>query len=333
MKKATAIIAALGLLLSLAACAPAEHTRSFFAMDTYMELRAQAPEEVLARTEELIRSMESQLSVTLPGSDIYSLNETGSARVSARTLALCRRALEICGETDGALDITVYPALRAWGFTTGSYRVPGPEELAALSPLVDYKSVALEGGTVTLPRGAMLDLGAVAKGAAGDAAAELLRQSGVKSGLVNLGGSVTCIGSKSDGSDWRVAVRDPVGRGYAAVLSVSDVSVVTSGGYERFFEEGGITYWHILDPKTLAPARSGLISVTVVGPDATRCDGLSTALFVMGAEKAAEFWRRSGDFEMLLITREGKIIITRALAERAEYRSGYGEELEVLSRD
>ena len=313
---------------------PELHTSTLLAMDTVMELRVYGgSEELLERAEQRIQALEGLLSVTDPDSELYQLNQTGTANLSPDTAALLERGLELCRETEGALDLSIYPVVRAWGFTTGDYRVPEEDELAALLERVDYSQINLTpSDTVSVPEGMELDLGGVAKGYTGDRVVELLREAGVTSALLSLGGNVQTLGTKPDGSDWSVAIRAPEGEGYLGVLSVSDQAVVTSGGYERYFEgEDGTVYWHIMDPATGRPARSGLISVTVVGSEGMYCDALSTALFVMGEEKAVAFWRSHRDFEMLLVTEDGRLLVSAGLTEQFDPEPGY--EMAVISCD
>ena len=141
--------------------------------------------------------------------------------------------------------------------------------------------------------------------------------------VVSLGGNVQVLGTKTDGSDWRVAVENPGEEGtYIGVLEVSDKAVITSGGYERYFEQDGKTYHHILDPKTGYPAESGLTSVTIVSEDGTLADGLSTSLFIMGKEKAIEYWREnSKEFDAILVESDGTISVTETIA--ANFTSDY----------
>ena len=237
------------------------------------------------------------------------------------------QALEICRRTDGALDLSIYPIVRAWGFTTGSYQVPDEAEIQALLPLVDYRKIQYDAatGTVTLPEGMEIDLGSVAKGYAGQLAAQMLREHGVQSALLNLGGNVQTVGAKPDGSPWQIGIKDPQGEDAMMVLSVEDQAVVTSGGYERYFEQDGQTYWHIMDPSTGHPADSGLISVTIVGDEGVVCDGLSTALFVMGLEKAADLWAQSGDFEAVFVTASGEVYITEGLRDHFALTERYAD--------
>lgn len=309
------------------------HTATILAMDTVMDLSVYGgSQELLDQARERVLELEELLSATDPDSEIYALNRTGAAELSEDTAALLNRGLELCRETEGALDLSIYPVVRAWGFTTGEYRVPEPQELAELLEHVDYTKIACsDSGGVTLPEGMELDLGGVAKGYTGDRLIELLRENGVTSALLNLGGNVQTLGSKPDGDPWRVAVQSPAGEGYLGYLSISDQAVITSGGYERYFEDGeGNVYWHIMDPDTGYPAKSGLVSVTVVGEEGVYCDALSTALFIMGEENAISFWRAHGDFELLLVTEDGRLLVTKGLTDRFRSEPEAGYELAVI---
>lgn len=308
------------LLLALCGCGKsaesAEH--SFFALDTYITMQATGPdaEAVLMAAEEQMQARERQWSVTNPDSEIYAINHSDGnmVEISLDTAKLIQFALDMSAQTDGALDPTIYPVLTAWGFTTGSYQVPDQDTIDELLSAVDYRNIHLKDSSVTIEDGVQIDLGAVAKGYIGDEVADLLREQGVTSALINLGGNVQTIGTKPDGSLWRIGVRNPFADGNLGVLQVEDMAVVTSGGYERYFtDEAGNTYWHIIDPKTGYPADSGLVSVTVAASEGKRCDALSTALFVMGPEQAADYWRSCGDFEMLLVLADGDIWLTDGL--------------------
>lgn len=330
MKKTASFLAALLLTLApLTACGEQEHTVSVLAMDTVMELTAYGgnSQAALEKCESRIRELDSLLSVTDKESEIYAANHSGGRPValSDDTASLLEAALALCAATGGALDVTVYPVVRAWGFTTGTYRVLEDAELKQLLRRVDYKKVRLGGGTLTLPEGMELDLGGVAKGFAGDVLLDLLREEGVESAILSLGGSIHTLGARPDGSPWRVAVRAPEGDGYAGVLEVRDKSVVTSGGYERYFEKDGEAYWHIIDPATGCPARSGVLSATVVGEDGALCDGLSTALFVLGPEKAEALWRARRDFDFVLLLDGGAALVTEGLADSFSLIDGWSD--------
>lgn len=325
------ISAMLSALLFLTGCSaessPEPVQGTFFAMDTVMDFTIYGESGLIDQSESLIASLESLVSVTDANSELYAINQTGSGTLTGKASSLMEQALEICRRTDGALDLSIYPIVRAWGFTTGSYQVPDEAEIQALLPLVDYRKIQYDAatGTVTLPEGMEIDLGSVAKGYAGQLAAQMLRNSGVESALLNLGGNVQTVGAKPDGSPWQIGIKDPQGEDAMMVLSVEDQAVVTSGGYERYFEQDGQTYWHIMDPSTGHPADSGLISVTIVGDEGVVCDGLSTALFVMGLEKAADLWAQSGDFEAVFVTASGEVYITEGLRDRFALTEQYAD--------
>lgn len=325
------ISAMLSALLFLTGCSaessPEPVQGTFFAMDTMMDFTIYGESGLIDQSESLIASLESLVSVTDANSELYAINQTGSGTLTGKASSLMEQALEICRRTDGALDLSIYPIVRAWGFTTGSYQVPDEAEIQALLPLVDYRKIQYDAatGTVTLPEGMEIDLGSVAKGYAGQLAAQMLREHGVQSALLNLGGNVQTVGAKPDGSPWQIGIKDPQGEDAMMVLSVEDQAVVTSGGYERYFEQDGQTYWHIMDPSTGHPADSGLISVTIVGDEGVVCDGLSTALFVMGLEKAADLWAQSGDFEAVFVTASGEVYITEGLRDRFALTEQYAD--------
>lgn len=325
----SAALLSAAFLLTGCSGAPAQEpeTATFFAMDTAMDFTVYGDAALLDEAETLIGSLEEQVSVTDEHSDIYAIDHTGSGSLSGNAAELMEQALELCRRTGGALDISVYPIVRAWGFTTGSYQIPDEETIQSLLPLVDYTQIQYDAatGVVTLPEGMEIDLGSVAKGYAGQLAAQMLRNSGVESALLNLGGNVQTVGAKPDGSPWQIGIKDPQGEDAMMVLSVEDQAVVTSGGYERYFEQDGQTYWHIMDPSTGHPADSGLISVTIVGDEGVVCDGLSTALFVMGLEKAADLWAQSGDFEAVFVTASGEVYITEGLRDRFALTEQYAD--------
>ncbi len=309
------------------------YTQDLFAMNTYFTLKAYGSggPEALSQCTARVQELEKKLSVTDEDSDIRKINQGQSHSVDKDTLYLIQEALKLCEETEGALDITLYPVLREWGFTTNGYQVPQAKKIAELLEKVDYQKVELlfPDGLICLEEGMELELGAVAKGYTGDCLMEILRQQGITSAMVDLGGNVQVLGHKPDGSQWKVAVRNPFDRASElGVLEINDKAVITSGSYERYFEEEGQRYWHILDPADGYPADSGLVSVTVVGEKGIRCDGLSTALFVMGREKAEAFWRQAEDFEMILVTEEGQLYITEGLQDC--FTCGEGWQAEVI---
>lgn len=341
-------LTALWTLLLLTGCGDSAATAEEYlpcrtevmAMDTIMTLSvynqpAEEGMEVLRKAIVCIEELEALLSVTDENSEIHQANHAGSSPVSLSedTRELLEEALALCGETGGALDVTVYPVVRAWGFTAGNYRVPEAKEISALLEKVGYDRAELDGDRLTLPEGTELDLGAVAKGYTGDRLMELFREAGISSAIVELGGNVQALGAKPDGESWHIAVQAPEG-GYAGVLEITDKAVVTSGGYQRYFEKDGETYIHIIDPSTGYPARTGLASVTIVADSGLLGDGLSTALFVMGREKAEDYWLAHPDFEFILLEEDGTAVITEGLeGSFSLFGDWAGRPLEVVRRE
>ena len=257
--------------------------------------------------------------------DTDAAGELELGELGEELIPILRAAETYRRETDGAFDITVAPVMSAWGFAAGSFRVPSQAELDGLLELVDGSAVGVEGRTVTLGPGQAIDLGGIAKGYAADKIVGVLREHDVPRANINLGGNVLAYDGRPDGTPWRVAIQDParVGEqdGFAGVLALTDSFAVTSGGYQRYFEQDGKTYHHIIDPATGYPAENGLVSVTVeadaVEGAGAMCDALSTALFVMGEEQALEYWRSSGyEFELVLVTEDGRVLVTEGLADR-----------------
>lgn len=310
------------LLLLLTACGQSSAQQQFFAMDTVMSITAygSAAEDALAAAVEEINALERLLSRTAADSEISALNAAAPdpVPVSEATAQVLSLASEWYAKTGGAFDVTIAPVSAAWGFGgAGTCRVPSQGELEELLALVDGGALTVGSDTAALEKSGMaVDLGGVAKGYAGGRAEQVLRSYGVESALLDLGHNITVIGRKPDGSLWRIAVQDPSSSGAVGVLSLEDCSAVTSGGYQRYFEQDGVTYHHILDPRTGYPADSGLASATVVCADPGVADVLSTAVFVLGEADALDLWRAEGGFELVLVTQDGRVVVTEGLSGR-----------------
>ena len=320
--KISYLLAPLICVIVLAGCGrntadSAEFSKAVFAMDTEMTLKAYGAnsESAVNAAEREINRLDRLFDRGRDGSDINKVNAEGTAKVSSDTSALTETALDVCEATDGAFDITIAPVMDLWGFYTGEYQVPDDDELAKAMEKVDRAKVNVDGEVVSVKDGAKLDLGGIAKGYLSARIMEIFRENGVESGIVSLGGNVQALGLKPDGSKWRVAIQDPRETDmFIGSVSISDKAVITSGGYQRYFEDGGNIYHHIIDPSTGYPAESGLSSVSIISEDGATADGLSTALFVMGLDKGSDFWRAHNGFDVIFVTGDGEIYVTDGLS-------------------
>ena len=315
MKKILAVSLLLALLLcGCAQTAPKE--REIFAMDTIMTIRVWGDEEDVSAAVSEINRLDALFSVTNENSEICALNRDGEAELSIDTYDLLIKALALSRRTDGAFDPTVYPLVELWGFTKDTQEIPSQNEIDDAVALVGYEQLGNDLDVTYCSVDGKIDLGGIAKGYTAQKVVDLLADRGIETAFLSLGGNVQTLGSKPDGEPWAVGIADPENPSNAiACLRFSgSLALVTSGGYQRYFEENGVRYHHILDPKTGLPADTGLTSVTVLAQDGALADGLSTALFVMGMDKATELWRESNDFEAVFITQDGAIFVTEGAA-------------------
>lgn len=324
---------ALAMGAALCGCTGGEarKTVQFFAMDTTMSVTVygEQAQAGTAAVQQAVNGLEAALSATRAESEIYALNAAagmGAVPLSQDAQAVLTLAGAVSAATDGAFDCTISPIMVAWGFPTESRHVPTEGTLAALLPLVDWREVAISGDMAFLPAGMAVDLGAIAKGYAGEKCAQTLVDMGINSALLDLGGNITGVGGHSDGSPWRVAVKDPnaPAEEVLCVISLLNQTASTSGGYQRYFTEDGVTYHHIIDPATGYPAEHGLLSVTVISSNGGQADALSTACFVMGEEKALALWRDPAglpaEFELILCCEDGRVVVTEGLESSLAFK-------------
>ncbi|MBO4706732.1 MAG: FAD:protein FMN transferase [Spirochaetaceae bacterium] len=317
--------------LLLFSCKPQKYTESFNAMNTFMTVQAYGSEKkakaALEEAKSRVASIEDVISTTKSGSDLYKLNHSFGASMVVRddTAFLFEFTNGLYKATNGALNPALYPIISAWGFTTESYRIPSEEEITALLSHTDFSQAELSetagGAVIKTTEGMKLDFGAVGKGYAGDEIIRILKEHGIKSALLDLGGNVQVIGKKTDGSKWVVGIKNPWGGDSVCTVKIADLAVVTSGGYERFFVgDDGKKYIHIFDPKTGHPVENDLESVTIICERGLYADALSTSLFVMGKDKAVEWWYNNSGFDFILITTDNEFY----------YSSGLNDDIQVI---
>ena len=300
-------------VLFLSGCSVNPETLSFESMDTFMQVSLYGDKKTAEAVQNEILRLEALFNANDPNSKVSELNQSGFVE-DEDVFKVLEGALKVSQSTDGALDPSVYPLVEEWGFISRDFHIPDKSTIDELLQHVDYTQIALNFNRTYIPEKMKLDLGAVAKGYAADRAKEILAEKEVKSAILNLGGTVAAVGTKPDGSDWKVGISDPESTGgYFATVTLRDKIVATSGSYERYFEQDGKRYCHILDPKTGMSADSGVVSVSIISDNGLYCDALSTALFVMGAEKAQAYWKNQQDlppFDYILLDDTGKVYVT-----------------------
>jgi len=264
--KITAVLAlwAFFCMNTLGCSRPEKYTRTGFLMDTKVDVALYGVDKrqaafIADKIFAEMQRLEAIFSRHVTDSDISRVNKAAGkapVKVNPETILVVSRALEIAALSDGAFDPTVGPLLELWGWGTENLRVPSPEEIEKLLPLVDFKEVVIDekNATIFLPRpGMKLDLGAIAKGFIVDRGQAVAAQFSVQASFINAGGDISIAGSKPSGEKWRIAIqapRDP--QKWAAVIEIDEGSVATSGDYQRFFEEEGKVFHHILDPQERA---------------------------------------------------------------------------------
>ena len=327
MKRVGIFCLTLALLLSCLSCGKEVQTRTFFLMDTgitvtlYTQDMARA-EEIFAACRELLGRFDALWSPTNPESDVSKWNSTdsGELELDARTLVLLQTALEVSEKTDGAFDITVAPLVALWSDCETRDSLPTDAEMQAVRALIGREHLSLTDKALikSLPE-VRIDLGGIGKGAAIDALIDYLDTCGIGGGLVSFGSNVAVFGKKPDGNAFRIALRDPKNaEGRVGTLTLNPDEVLSvSGDYERYVTVDGKRYHHLLDPQNGYPAENGLASVAVIAADGALADALSTALFIMGRDRAMSFYE-SGTyaFEAVLIAHDGEITVTKGFEAR-----------------
>ena len=283
-------------------------TKEIFAMDTYMTITTygEKAEEAATKAVSEIERLDNLLSTGKNESEIAILNENGSEIVSEDTAQLIAKSIELYQDTNGVFDISIYPLMKEWGFTTKKYKVPSDKTINHLLKNIEASKIEWNNKTnlVALPEEMEIDLGGIAKGYTSNRLTQIFKEYQLTGGVLSLGGNVQTYGTKEDGGKWKIAIENPsnspLSGDYLGVLKTGNMAVITSGGYERYFEKNGKTYHHILDPATGKPANHGVISATIVSKDGTLADGLSTSLFIMGKDEDEKIKQAS-----LLIQRHG----------------------------
>ena len=313
-------------VLSLSAC-QRQTDDSFISKTSYhlntvvtIQIYDSEDESLIDHCFELCEQYENLFSRTLESSEIYRLNHGEITEVSQETADLIQAGLAYGEQSGGAFDITIAPVTSLWDFSSGNTNpaLPDPKALAEAVEKVDYTKVSVSGRQVTFQEeGMAIDLGAIAKGYIADRLKDYLLSEGVNSAIINLGGNILCIGNKPSGEPFNIAVQKPFSdQGEAALyLEIDDLSVVSSGTYERYITVDGKQYHHLLDSSTGYPCENGLTSVTIISPQSVDGDGLSTSCFCLGLEDGMKLIESMPDCYGIFITSDGEIHLSEGLED------------------
>lgn len=318
MKKFVLLGLSIFLLTSCAKKQPA--SQNAFMLNTICNIKIyeeknkeKTADELINEAFELCADYEDMLSVTIEYSDIYKINHSNgeAVEVSDSTIEILKKAIYYSSISDGAFDITTGPLSTRWDFEGENPSVPPAEEIKELLNKVDYSKIKIEGNSVTLEAPVeAINLGAIAKGYITDKLAEYLKDNGVTSAMISLGGNLYAIGSyEYEKRPFNLGIQNPKSQNGSILgyVSLENKSFVTSGDYERYFIENGVRYHHILDPKTGWPAESGVSSVSIISDSSTDGDALSTTCFVLGIEKGLELVNSLDNIEAVFVDNDNNL--------------------------
>lgn len=300
--------------------------KAFFALGTVNAVKIYGSNDVSAVDAAIarIREIEDRMSAFLPDSDLAVLRKNagyGLKEIHRDTFRVLQKAASFGVLTDGAFDVTVRPLVELWGINKKDHFIPSEEAIGIARSLVDYRDLQLDQNLWSASlarRGQAVDLGSIAKGFAADEAGQILLSRGIECAIINLGGNVLTLGKRPDEAPWRIGVQNPLAPSGQpiGILSVDGgTSVVTSGSNERFFIRDGKRYHHLLDPRTGKPAQNSLLSVTVLSPCSADADAATTALFLLGPEKAEPILRKIRA-EAVFVANDLSVTVTRGLLNR-----------------
>ncbi len=265
--------------------------------------------------------LEKIFSVTIPDSELSLLNESAyntEIKVSDELFTVLEKSLYYCELSEGAFDISIGNLISLWDIGNGKNIIPETSQIDTLKNASNWKNIVLNKDRKTVQftsEDVKINLGAIAKGYAGDVLKNMLTDEfNISHAILNLGGNIVTIGSKPDGSDWNIGIKNPLDvNSILTSLSIEDKAIVTSGNYERYFELNGIRYHHILDPFTGFPSDNGIISSTIIGTSSTDCDALSTTCYIIGIEKSLKLINSIDGYEAIFVDNSGNTYKTEGL--------------------
>lgn len=304
-------------------------SQTFYIYDTVVNIKVfgdTVEQKHMDDIQQMLERMDMELSRTKEGGEVYAVNQAAgkeAVKVSDETLEVVKLSLQYAEEMDGLFDPTIGPLIDLWNIGNGGDTVPDQAAIDKAKSLTNYKDVEIDEAAKTvklLKEDMVLDLGGIGKGYAADRIADYLKEQGLHSAMINLGGSsIIALGTKPNGAEWNIGLQDPdQSRGtQLGTIKIADEVIDASGVYERYFMQDNVRYHHILDPRTGYPSQNGLKSLTIMSPNATDADALSTGVFLMGIEEGMKYLKSlPEEVEAFFITDDNKIYATDGIKER-----------------
>lgn len=274
-----------------------------------IKLEESVDQEIFDNCFKILSDVENQISRTRESSYINQLNRDKKVQLNKEVFDLIKYSIQLAKISDDKFNIAMGSVIKMWDIGGENPRVPTQEELKSVN--IDYNQIILdeEHLTIEIPQNMEIDLGAIGKGYAADKLIKYLKSEKINNGLINLGGNVAAIGSKDSKALWNIGLQNPNEADKIFVtLKVKDVSIVTSGTYERYFYKDGVKYHHLLDPDTKYPSNSDIISSTIIGKESYICDSLSTACFLLGHEKAIQLLKNFEGYSAIFMLGDNTIV-------------------------
>ncbi|WP_202710654.1 FAD:protein FMN transferase [Sporosalibacterium faouarense] len=292
-------------------------------------------EEIIDKVFNRFDEIENRMSINIETSDVSKINDNAGikpVKVHDDVYYVLKKAKEFAQISHGAFEPTIGPLVKLWGIGTEHERIPSEGEIEENLLKIDYNKLELmEDNMVYLSEpGMVLDLGGIAKGYAADEAKKILLENKVESAIIDLGGNIFAVGSKPNGDAWRIGIQDPyrVRQKHVGIVQDEDISVVTSGNYERYFEKDGVRYHHIIDSKTGYPARNNVAGISVLSDTSIQGDGLSTAFYVLGVEEGLKLANSLDEIEIIYITKDKKLYLSKGVKDKFEQTN---EEFQIVT--
>lgn len=328
------------ILFIMTGCGPTTTKQSRFLLNTVVEITVygRKSEKLINELFQEMQYMENKYSRYIADSEIYNVNSNPGipVPVSEDTFDLIQQGIYYATISDGLFDISIGPLVDLWAIGEQNPQIPLQSDIDLAKSRVDYRNISMDSQnhTISVAEGMSIDTGAIAKGFITDKLVYILQEGNADSALLNLGGNLYLYSSKPDGSLWTVGIRDPFGSqgDYLGTISVRDMSVVTSGIYERYFEVDQKRFHHILNPETGYPADNELASISIISPSSTKCDGLSTTCFLLGLDKGMELIEQLEDVETIMVTKDKKVYVSNGIKNGAIHFKLTNDEYTLINK-